>query len=167
MEGKERFLEVIEGLIVLQPYNLDGQEEAWALEEGYKKCSQWCITSGQPEVFFIKGRHNESESHAYLCSAIHQLIVEGIDPEAKLLATRDADIVFRIKGKRWAIEVETGTVYKKSKKKLQAKVNRLNRKYFNRWFFVITHRDLRKKYRHFGKVMERKEIISKIYHLSD
>ena len=163
-DDKDTFLEDYHGRLQIHAEDLNSQQEQWLIEEGFQKAPQWCIEHKKSEDFFIKTRHNESVSHAYLCGAIHHYIVnEGLDHDAKLLTTKDADIVFNNAGFQWAFEVETGKVHQKSKKQLQEKVNMLNEKYGkDGWFFVVTNKNLLAKYRKFGPAIDRKSVTDKI-----
>jgi len=65
----------------------------------------------------------------------------------------------KIKGKKYAIEVETGNVYTKNKKKFYAKVETLKKEYGDNWFFVVTNRDFASTYNRFGKTFTRKTFL--------
>ena len=63
--------------------------------------------------------------------------------------TKNADITFKHRGKYYAIEIETGNLLKKQKQ-LTEKIAYLNQKYKNRWFFLVSHRNLQTKYKKCG-----------------
>tara|TARA_Y100000310_G_scaffold78020_1_gene74605 strand:+ start:14826 stop:15905 length:1080 start_codon:yes stop_codon:yes gene_type:complete len=159
---EEFFAEEIGDLLHIHAEYLEQEQKEWLSEEGFKLGSQWCIEHKKSEEFFIKTRFNEGESHAYLTSAIYKYVKEE-DPEATMPTTRDADIVFHSAGISFAIEVETGKVYEKSKKKLQEKVDSLNEKYKeDGWFFVVTNKNLLSKYKQFGKAVVRNNVMDEI-----
>ncbi len=66
--------------------------------------------------------------------------------------TRKPDIVFIIKGVRYAIEIETGSAFSKVKN-LKEKVKLLNENY-DKWFFVVTKRKFVKKFKQFGSAVD-------------
>ena len=73
--------------------------------------------------------------------------------------TRDADLTFEFNSKKYAIEVETGNlIYKKEQ--LKEKLQYLNRKYSKkRWVFVVSNRDLLKKYKKYGLSTTRRGVL--------
>ena len=75
--------------------------------------------------------------------------------EVKKFITKKPDIVFELNNKKFAIEVETGTLYKTNKKQLLEKVESLNKEY-DSWFFVLSDKNYMKKYRKLGKVIDKR-----------
>ncbi len=69
------------------------------------------------------------------------------------------DIVFKVNGKNFAIEVETGKVYAKDRKKFNAKVKSLKENYGENWIFVVTNENLSSIYNKFGKTFTRTTFI--------
>jgi len=74
--------------------------------------------------------------------------------------TREADVIFEDKkGKKWAFEVETGSVPHSDKRKFENKIAQLKTKYDAHWAFVITDsRKLLEKYQKFGTTYVRTDI---------
>jgi hypothetical protein len=72
------------------------------------------------------------------------------------------DIIFELKNRKVAIEVETGKNLSNNRKQFLEKVEWLNENFGDNWFFVVTNRDLVKKYKKFGKTFTRKNIIKAI-----
>ena len=66
--------------------------------------------------------------------------------------TKKPDLVFELNGKKFAIEVETGS-YLSRLKGLKHKVELLNRNY-DKWFFVVTDRNHVKKYKKLGDAID-------------
>lgn len=160
---RDEFLKEYEERLYVDATYLSEEEKKWLEEAGYQRDHQWCIDSKKSVEFMIKPRHNESLSHAYLTGAIYKYIKEdGLDPDAELFVTKMPDIVFNYGGFQWAIEVETGTVHEKNKKQLKEKVKMLNEKFEDRWFFVVTNKNLLSKYRKFGDVVDRSNVIDEI-----
>jgi hypothetical protein len=77
----------------------------------------------------------------------------------RLFNSVNPDIVFTINGKEGAIEIETGKVYTKDRRKLKEKVKSLIKNYKDNWLFVVTNRDLCPTYNNFGKTLTRKTFI--------
>jgi len=75
--------------------------------------------------------------------------------------TREPDLTFRVKGKLFAIEIETGTLLRK-KDQLEKKIKDLNGKYKNRWLIVVSKRELVNKYSSFGLCTQRKWVCEKL-----
>lgn len=158
---KEAFLKKYEGCIHVDASDLEEGEKRWLEEAGFLRTHQWCINKKDSVEFLIKPRHNESLSHAYLASAIFDY-VKKLDANAKLSTTKTADIIFTSKNNSWAVEIETGKVHEKNKKQLLEKVNVLNEKFPERWFFAVTNKNLLSKYHKLGETIDRSGIIGRI-----
>jgi len=76
--------------------------------------------------------------------------------EVELYVTKKPDILFQIGGKRYAIEIETGSAFTKLKN-FNEKVRTLNASY-DKWFFVVTKRHLVKKYKSFGDSVDKRYV---------
>ena len=74
--------------------------------------------------------------------------------EVELYVTKKPDIVFQIKGKRYAIEIETGSGLTKIKNLIE-KTKLLNQNY-NKWFFVVTNKNKVKKYKKLGDAVDKR-----------
>lgn len=72
---------------------------------------------------------------------------------------RNPDIVFFYKGKKYAIEVETGANLK-NKEKLKEKLKQLYE--YPCWFFVVTKARLKKDYKQFGPTFTKGEVRNEI-----
>jgi hypothetical protein len=68
-------------------------------------------------------------------------------------------LVFSANGKKFAIEVETGSILG-NKQKLEEKIAAL--KQFDDWFFVVTDSKLKKAYKQYGKTFGRFEVKKEI-----
>ena len=75
--------------------------------------------------------------------------------EIKLFQTTHPDIIFKINGEKIAIEIETGKNLKNNRKQLIEKVELLNENYDD-WFFVLTNRNLNRKYSVYGRVVDKR-----------
>jgi hypothetical protein len=72
------------------------------------------------------------------------------------------DIIFELKNRKIAIEVETGKNLRNNRKQFLEKVEWLNENFGDNWFFVVTNRDLVKKYKKYAKTFTRKNVIKAI-----
>lgn len=88
--------------------------------------------------------------------------LKNFTDDVKTYLSRKPDIVFKINGEEWAVEVETGKVLKYNKKQFLEKVENLKEIYEKRWFFVITNRNQLKSYKRYGKTFTRRNVVSKI-----
>lgn len=163
-QEKKEFLAEYENTLHIDAKTISEAEKEWLEEAGFKQTHQWCIEDRTTKTFLVKCRSNESESHAYLTSAIAEHL-ENEDVGVELFETRLPDIVFNIEGKKWAIEVETGTVIQKSKKQLMEKVKLLQERYGDNWFFVVTNKNLLPKYRKYGVATDRAGVLKKLQKL--
>ncbi len=161
---REKFLEEHQDDLYIHTEILLGDEEKWLAEAGYEKTHQWDIESKESKEMMIKKRHNESHSHAYLVGALLKHLRDELSwDEVKIYETKLPDLVFSVNGFDWAIEVETGTQYKKNPKALKEKVQNNNKKYGkDGWFFVVTNKNLIAKYRQFGDTVDRNNVLDKL-----
>ncbi|MBT5924238.1 hypothetical protein HOH30_00770 [Candidatus Woesearchaeota archaeon] len=154
---KEEFLEENKNRKFVHAEYLDEEQKTWLEEAGFVRDHQWCIQHKETEEFMIRTAKKESTSHAYLMGAIYEYVDEHATVE--MLDTKSPDVVFEYAGNSWAIEVETGSVLKKSKKQLLEKVKRLESKYPETWFFVVTNKNLISKYKKYGQAFDRSAIV--------
>jgi len=113
------------------------------------------ILTNKIETFFLKPRHNESLTHFFITKNIAEFLKKN-KIEVKLYVTVKPDIVFQIKGKKYAIEIETGSAFTKVKN-LKEKVKLLNENY-DWWFFVVTKRKFVKKFKQFGDSVDKRYV---------
>jgi hypothetical protein len=132
--------------------HLNKYEIKFLLTQGYQEFSHKTIISNKYEKYLLRPRFNESPGHLFFIYDIKEYLEnEGIPVQD--YTTRMPDLVFTIGENKFAIEVETGSVLS-NMKKFQEKLNSLNKNYKRRWFFVVTNRNLVKKYRRYGKVID-------------
>jgi hypothetical protein len=155
---KEEFLKYNQDKIQIESTYLSSEQKHWLEDIGFKKSHQWCIHNKESTEFMIKPRHNESQSHAYLTGAIFEYLKNEVG-EIETPITKTADIIFSSAETKFAIEIETGKVHEKSKKQLKKKVEILNKEFPNTWFFVVTNKNLVSKYKKFGEVVDRSNVI--------
>jgi hypothetical protein len=144
--------------------DLNGKEIAYLQKQGYKKYFMKSITSSSKEEYLIKRRKTESPQHIFMIKDIVNYLKNFTDKISNY-ETVKPDIVFEINRKEYAIEVETGKILTKNKKQLMQKVNSLNDNYENRWFFVVTDKNLTAQYNKFGKTYDKRYLASVINRL--
>jgi DNA-directed RNA polymerase subunit L len=129
--------------------------------EGYRKTLQFDLY-GQKRYWLVKLGLKESAEHFLLVN----LITEYLKDEQGFLVsnyrTKMPDIIFELKNRKIAIEVETGKNLRNNRKQFLEKVEWLNENFGDNWFFVVTNRDLVKKYKKYAKTFTRKNVIKAI-----
>ena len=133
---------------------LNQEELKYLLDEGFKVSKHKAIGSKTYSEYLVKQRFNESLGHAFVIYDIKNFL-EKNKIKVELFTTREADLVFEIKGKTYAIEVETGSVMT-NMIKFKEKIEQLNNKYDKNWFFVVTNIHNVKKYRKFGRTIDQR-----------
>jgi len=135
--------------------NLNKDEINYLLRKEYKIAKYKNLLTNKVETFFLKPRHNESLIHFFMTKNLEAFLKKN-KIEAKLYVTVKPDIVFQIRGKRYAIEIETGSAFSKVKN-LKEKVKLLNENY-DKWFFVVTKRKFVKKFKQFGDSVDKRYV---------
>ena len=119
---------------------------------------------GKKQEYIIKYYKNESFQHMiwiYEISNYLKIFSQNIQTPR----TSKADIIFEVKNKKYAIEVETGKILAKDKTKIIRKTEYLKKDFGNNWFFFVTNLNLKKNYAKFGETLEPRNIKSKISRL--
>lgn len=135
------------------------------IKRGYKEFSFSGLLSNKKESYLIKPRKGESPQHFLMIYDIVEYLKKFTN-KIWMFETQKPDIVFEINKKRYAIEVETGKVYNRDKKRLRDKVNRLNEEFGDNWFFVVTDRNYGSRYNEFGKTYDKRMLSKKIIDLT-
>jgi hypothetical protein len=125
------------------------------VENGFRHINEYCVKEKKVIPVLVRPFTNHSNTHAFLVWSIKRLLesydkIKDIDEHL----TKDADITFVIHNQWYAIEVETGNLLGK-KKQLDEKITYLNRAYSDRWFIVVSHRNLISKYKEYGACTQR------------
>lgn len=138
--------------------NISKDEVKYLLNKDYQIKKYKNLLSGRIEVFLLQPRHNENYTHLFLTHNISEFLEKnGIETE--LFVTRKPDIVFEIRGKRFAIEIETGSIFSKisrMKEKLEVLEN------YDMWFFVVTDRNKVRKYKKYGDAVDKRYVKSRL-----
>jgi len=141
--------------------NLDSYNRKYLISKGYK-LKKFKNIYGKTEKYLLKQIGNESLQHCFLVNEIFYYI-KKLTNQVKMFHSAKPDIVFQAADNLdYAIEVETGKSYRNAIKKLREKVKLLKQNYGDNWFFVVTNRNLVKKYKKLGITYEKRNIIKKI-----
>ena len=138
--------------------NISKDEVRYLLEHDYQIRKYKNLLTSRMENFLLSPRFNENFTHLYLVKHIAEYLEKnGIETE--LYITKKPDIVFQIESKRYAIEVETGSIFSKisrMKEKLEVLEN------YDKWFFVVTDRNKVKKYKKYGDAVDKRYVKSRL-----
>ncbi len=141
---------------------LNSDEIKFLLGKGYKIARYKRLASNTKEEFLLKARHNESLTHLFtIYDTANYLESKGIN--VKKYTTKKPDLVFKIGKKKYAIEVETGSVLSKISR-MEEKVKLLNKNY-DEWFFIVTNRNKLKNYKEFGDSIDLRYLKYKLANL--
>ena len=138
---------------------LDEGDLIFLTSSGFKEFRQTNL-SGKKQTYLVIADKSESSNHIICIKEISDYLKQ-FTQEIKTYRTVKPDIVFNANGTEYAIEVETGEIIKHHKK-MQEKVELLNKKYGKNWFFFVTNRNLEKKYSKFGETSTKRNIRFKI-----
>ncbi len=156
---KDKVLRRLEenGKWVFKKEYLSKNEVKILLEAGYKQANEYCVCEKKLNTYLIKTEHNHTVTHSFLVWSARQFL-EGYRYITNVHGslTRDADLIFTWKGKNYAIEIETGSLFRK-KLQIDEKLKLLNKRYGKRWMFVVSNKNLLAKYRKLGFTTSRKD----------
>jgi cell division protein FtsB len=134
--------------------SISKDEVNYLLNKNYQIKKYKNLLNGRMENFVLNPRFNESFTHLFLVKNISEYLEKnGIDNE--IYTTRKPDIIFKIGNKKYAIEVETGSIFSKihrMKEKLEVLGN------YDVWFFVVTDRNKVKKYKKYGSAVDKRYV---------
>lgn len=118
--------------------------------------------NGKQQPYFFKPFFHESPRHAITVFEIAEYLKKIKCVKVKQYLSRSPDIVFEINKKKYAIEVETGTILKRNRNQIYGKIANLKYYYGRNWFFVVTDRNLVKTYERYGKTCSKRNVLGKI-----
>lgn len=132
------------------------------LKNGYSYLNEYCVEHGKIIQTLVKPESNHSKTHTFLVWSVMRYLhkLKAVS-NVKDYTAVEADIVFVSNGEKYALEIETGTLLGK-KFQLSQKVDYLNRKYKDRWMFIVSNKNLLPKYRKFGVATSRSELPKKL-----
>ncbi len=119
------------------------------------------ILSNKKERYMIRQRKSESPQHMLLVHDIASYL-RKITNDVHTYQTVKPDIVFKLHGAEYAIEVETGKMLKFKKQALKDKIESLEKTYPERWFFVVTDKNLTRHYNVLGKTYDKRSVAAAI-----
>jgi hypothetical protein len=160
---KSIFVDAEEGFF--RDSELSLNEKKYLLAKKYIEAEYFSIVSQKTEKFLLKPRHNESPSHFFVVRDTANYL-KGKVQNILINTTKNPDIAFTFNKKKYGIEVETGTILKKGKKILENKIIDMNKR-FDDWFFIITDRNIKKKYIEFADTVDRRGIVKRINKMLD
>jgi hypothetical protein len=123
----------------------------YLLSKGYKISKHKSLLTNKEEEFLLQPRHNETITHLFCTYDIAEYL-ESKGIKVEKYVTRKPDLVFQIGKKKFAIEVETGSMLTR-KKALEERKEYLKKNY-NEWLFVVTNRNKVKDYKKYGKSVD-------------
>ena len=137
---------------------LNEDEITYLKNHGFRIRTYFNPFNKKRERFIFKTNGYETDQHFLTI----QIIADYLNrkPPAENIQTFETvkpDIIFNIKNKKFAVEVETGKILRHARKQLLNKVELLKKNYDD-WFFVVTDRNLVSKYRQYGKVFDTRYI---------
>ena len=136
-------------------------------QEKYEEAIEYDPLTLSTKKFLVKKIMNHSATHTFLVARIKQMLGDYADEDT--LYSHDTvspDITFEINNKDYAIEVEVGSLLRK-KQQLKDKLKYLDKNYSNKWFFVVSNRNLVKDYKKYGKCITRKGVSDLIKDLAE
>ncbi len=136
-------------------------EVDFLFRKGYTRSLQFDIFGGK-SYYLLKPDKNEGCEHFFLMRTISKYTQEILGLPTWNYKTVKPDIIIEFKNRKVAIEIETGKVLRNNKKQFIEKVNRLDKDFGDNWFFVVTNRNLVKKYKKYGPTYTRKNVIKAI-----
>jgi hypothetical protein len=129
--------------------NLTEKEIQALTENGYYPVSEYDLTEKKYINVLVRPVLKHSPTHIFLVWSTKKILNKiGVESIYEHLSA-DADITFKFKGKVYALEIETGTLLGKAKQ-IKEKLAYLNKKYPNRWMFIVSNKNLLPKYRKLG-----------------
>ena len=141
---------------------LNDEEIKYLLDKDYKKIKFRSILTKKVEEFLVRKRPNEGIPHAMAVFEIKRFL-EDKNIKVEVYETKKPDLVFEINDKKYAFEVETGTGFW-NKSRFSEKMKVL--KEYDQWFFVVTNRNLVKKYRRLGETIDPRFLASTLKRLA-
>ncbi|MBP7708042.1 hypothetical protein KA107_00005, partial [Candidatus Pacearchaeota archaeon] len=145
---------------VYRYYSINKHERQALLEEGYEILRYRLMSSIGFEKYIVKPRFNESVIHFFTIYDI-QTFLKSREIKTMVFMTKKPDLVFYVNGKSYAIEVETGTVLKRSKRQVLEKCKVMKRDY-NFGFIVVPSRRMVRKYRKIVPVVDMRYLKNKL-----
>lgn len=148
----------IENNNVFKKEDLNEKEIEVLLQNDFKQTNEYDVNEKKIINVFVKPVLNHSKTHIFLVWSVKNLLeqIRDIKNIQEHLSV-NADITFTYNKKKFALEIEIGNLLKK-KVQLKEKLNYLNKKYPDRWMFIVSNQNLVSKYRKHGLSTQRKQV---------
>lgn len=166
-EQERKEAEVLENLETDENYvykkdDLSNRQIEALKKEGYKFANEYCVFEKKRINVMIRPPSNHLVQHTFLVWSITKLLeqnkkIKWVEQHLSV----NADITFNYDKEEYAIEVETGSLLRKSEQRKE-KVGFLNRKFPNRWLFVVSNKELASEYAKFGPTAIRNTMAKKL-----
>ena len=139
--------------------DLNRDEIIYLFDENYKRTVQFDLY-GQQAVWLVRPPGvKESAEHFLLVKFIEDYLEDNYRFPVWTYRTKMPDIIFEVKNRKIAIEIETGKNLRNNRKQFLEKAAWLDENFGDNWFFVVTNRNLVKKYKRCGRTFTRKNAI--------
>jgi len=139
------------------------KKQVHALEKyGFVQKNEYSLIEQKYFRYLIRPKSNHNPTHAFLVWEIQKLLknIEGVSKIKEHLAV-DADVTFKFRNRHYAIEVERGDLLRK-KDQTRIKLEYLNKKYRNRWMFLVSNKNLLQKYSKLGFSTQRSRVLQNL-----
>jgi len=142
---------------VILSQKLTKEEKTILRRSKHKQVNEYCAYQKKILTVFVRPVMGHSATHTFLVWSVKRLLENFDVTKIEEHETKDADITFIHYNKKYAIEIETGTLLRKERQ-LKNKAHYLNNKYPNRWFFVVSNRNLQPQYKRYGITTQRNRV---------
>jgi hypothetical protein len=160
VKGRDVKIKVDSSKGIFKYKSLNADERKYLADCGYKVSKHKSMMSRKYETYMLRPSLNEGANHFFVIHDIKTFLEKkGIKVETFI--TVKPDLVFKIKGKTYAIEVESGKKLEAHKDQVIKKVKELNKEY-HKWFLVVTNTAMVSKYREFGNVIDARYLKEKL-----
>jgi hypothetical protein len=109
------------------------------------------------QPFYIRECKPESLEHTFVVHSIAHKLKPCVG-DLRTYVTQKPDIIFALKGKKYALEIETPLFLRKKHHRLVAKAKVNSKIYGRRWWIVTTRSAYARSFRRYGKVLTRNKI---------
>ena len=142
---------------VILSHRLSKEEKTILRKSKHKQVNEYCAYQKKILTVFVRPVMGHSATHTFLVWSVKRLLEDFDVTKIEEHETKDADITFIYRNKKYAIEIETGTLLRKERQ-LKNKAHYLNNKYPNRWFFIVSNRNLQPQYKRYGITTQRNRV---------
>ena len=132
---------------------LKHEEKEKLFAKGYKRLKISPYGTSGAAYYWVKPRYNESKEHAFFCYLV-EAEVKKYAKELKTNVTYGPDVEFEAYGRKYCVDVETGTNTERNPAFLNKKFAYYNKE-FARVFILVTNKKLKYSYKRFGTVLTR------------